>query len=120
MRISEVAAKSGLSIDTIRYYEKSGLCPPIARGRDGTRQFTAENAEWLALLSSLRDTGMPTKDMRHFAGLYQTGDATIPERKHLLLEHSRRLEARHETINRCKALLAHKLARYDRILGQSS
>lgn len=120
MRISEVALQSGLNIDTIRYYEKSGICPPIMRGPDGKRHFSAENAEWLTLLSSLRDTGMPTREMRHFAHLHQRGDETIPERKRLLLAHSERLEARHRTLENCRELLACKLTRYDEIMGDIS
>lgn len=120
MRISEISTLSGLSIDTIRYYEKLGICPPIARGANGKRSFSPENAEWLVLLASLRDTGMPTKEMRYFAKLYQSGDATVRERKSLLLAHAGRLEARQRTLEKCRALLDHKLARYDVILGESS
>lgn len=77
MRISEAASRSGLSIDTIRFYEKSGLLPSIGRGADGRRWFSSENVEWLVLLSSLRDTGMPMKTMQHFAELYRKGDTEL-------------------------------------------
>ncbi len=117
MRISEVAAMSGLTIDTIRFYEKSGLCPAIDRDAGGKREFSSEDADWLCLLSSLRETGMPTGEMRHFAEMYQVGDATIPERKQLLLEHSDRLKDRRADLDQCEQLLAFKLARYDKILG---
>ena len=80
MRISEASALSGLSADTIRYYEKSGLVPAINRGADGLRRFSAENVEWLTLLFWLRKTGMPMKEMQCFAELYRLGEATIPGR----------------------------------------
>lgn len=77
MRISEAASTSRLSIDTIRYYEKLGLVPKIGRGSDGRRDFSAENVERLALLSSLRETGMAMERMRYFAQLYQRGNETL-------------------------------------------
>ncbi len=115
MRISEAASRSGLSIDTIRYYEKSGLVPAINRGSDGVRQFSLENVEWLTLLASLRETGMPMKKMQHFAGLYKRGDETISEREQVLLEHSSHLEDRRKALERCSDLLKYKLSRYAEI-----
>lgn len=118
MRISEVVALSGLTIATIRYYERSSLCPPIPRGPDGKREFTPENRDWLVLLASLRDTGMPTQKMRHFAQLYQQGDATIAARKQVLVDHATHLDARQTTLEACRTLLAHKLNRYDAVIGE--
>lgn len=116
MRIAEVAARCGLSIATIRYYERSGLCPPIPRGADGQRRFSERDADWFVLLSSLRDTGMPMDQMRAFAALYQQGDATVAGRKDMLRAHMHRLEARREALDACMGLLKHKLRRYDAIL----
>lgn len=116
MKISEVAERTGLSISTIRFYEKSGLCPIIARGSDGKRTFSINDTDWLVLLASLRATGMPVSKMRSFAGLYALGDETIPERKIALLAHRRSLEDRQAELDRCRAILDRKLQRYDEIL----
>lgn len=118
MRISDVAAASGLSIEAIRYYERSGLCPPIPRGSDGNRVFTTESRDWLILLASLRDTGMPTRQMRHFATLYRAGNATVPERRRILLDHDARLDERQKALEDCRRLLAFKLKRYDEISAE--
>ena len=120
MRISEAALKSGLSADTIRYYEKSGLMPAIDRGSDGLRRFSPENVEWLTLLYWLRKTGMPMKEMSHFAELYQQGNQTIPERKAVLLRHSDRLKARQRELDKCAEILDYKLATYKGIEGKKS
>lgn len=120
MRISEVAAKCGLSIDTIRYYEKAGICPAIERGRDGKRVFSMENLNWLILLASLRETGMPTQRMKHFASLYQRGNATVGARKDMLRQHEDHLARQQARLHQCRALLARKIARYDEILGETS
>ena len=113
MRIAEAAAKSGLSIDTIRYYEKSDMLPEIQRGPDGRRCFSAENVEWLSLLSSLRDTGMSIKTMRRFAALYRAGDHTIPEHKAILVAHAESLKKRRGDLDRCEAFLADKISIYE-------
>ena len=117
MKISEAASRSGLSIDTIRFYERSGLLPPVARGPDGRRRFSPENVDWLTLLSSLRDTGMPMEKMRRFAELYRKGDDTIPLRRQMLIEHAVSLDHRRAALDRCAELLATKLQRYDEIEG---
>ncbi|MEP5732168.1 MAG: MerR family transcriptional regulator [Sulfitobacter sp.] len=120
MRISEIAAETGLSIDTIRYYEKAGICPPISRSADGRRLFSNENCEWLTLLASLRETGMPLKEMSEFGQLYQRGDATVAQRKAMLIAHGQRLERRRAALARCDALLQFKIGRYDEILGEQA
>lgn len=116
MKISEVAELTGLSVSTIRFYEKSGLCPFVQRGADGKRRFSKTDADWLALLASLRATGMPMSEMRTFADLYASGDATIPERKAALLAHRQSLKARQAELDRCRAILDRKLQRYDEIM----
>lgn len=117
MRISEAATRSGLKIDTIRYYEAEGLVPNVGRGPDGQRRFTHENVEWLTLLYWLRETGMPMKVMQQFAGLYAQGDETIPTRKDILLTHARLLIKRRDDLDRCEAILARKLEIYEEYLN---
>ncbi len=119
MRIAEVAERSGLTVSAIRYYEKSGLCPPISRGPDGKRQFNATDLDWLTLLSSLRETGMTLSDMRAFAALYRGGDETIPERKSALLKHRDSLAIRQVQLDRCHDILNRKLKKYQEIIGES-
>ncbi|MEM7724500.1 MAG: MerR family transcriptional regulator [Pseudomonadota bacterium] len=120
MKISEVSALSGLRISTIRYYEKSGLCPQIKRSADGRRAFSKTDADWLQLLASLRATGMPMADMRAFAALYAAGNKTIPERKTALLAHQERLDARQAELDQCRAILARKLQAYDAALEEKT
>lgn len=118
MKISEVSERTGLSISTIRFYEKSGLCPFIERGSDGKRIFSKTDCDWFALLASLRATGMPMKNMRAFAKLYALGDDTIPERKAALSAHKQSLEDRQVELDRCRAILKRKLQRYDEIMKE--
>ena len=116
MKISEVAEQTGLNISTIRFYEKSGLCPVIKRGSDGKREFSTTDTDWLILLASLRATGMPLSNMRDFASLYASGDETIPQRKAALQAHRRSLENRQSELDRCRTILDEKLQKYEEIL----
>ncbi|MEJ6403427.1 MerR family transcriptional regulator [Yoonia sp. 2307UL14-13] len=116
MRISEAASRSGLKVDTIRFYEAEGLIPNVTRGPDGQRRFSSENVDWLTLLYWLRKTGMPMKVMQRFAALYAQGDETIPDRKDILLDHSRLLAKRREALDRCEEILARKLKIYEKYL----
>lgn len=120
MRIAEASSISGLSIDTIRYYEKTGMLPSVARGHDGHRRFTAENVDWLTVLYWLRATGMTMKVMHRYATLVHAGDHTIPERKKILRDHGDKLNRRRADLDRCAELLAYKLDAYETVERRNS
>jgi len=71
-----VAALSGLSAHTLRYYEPIALLDPVARVHGGQRRYDADDLAWLAFLQRLRPTGMPIRDMHRFAELRRRGEAT--------------------------------------------
>ena len=83
--IQQVAELTGLSIDTLRYYERIGLLEKVGRAPSGHRRYRQRDIDWIGLLINLRETGMPLSEMLHFAQLRRQGDATAPERL-LLLE----------------------------------
>lgn len=112
MLIKEASVKSGLSIDTIRYYEKEGMLPEIARNSSKVRVFTAANIEWLTILYWLRKTGMSMKAMKRYAIIVHEGGHTIPERMDILQEHQKLVEERRKDLNACADILAHKIHSY--------
>ena len=75
MKIKEAAEESGLSEDTIRFYEKSGMLPRTKRDKRGWRDFDPNALEWLKDLERLRSTGMPLQDVKQFAVLVHTKEA---------------------------------------------
>lgn len=85
--IAEVAERTGLSRDTLRYYEKAGLIEAVDRSSGGQRRFAAADLDWLAFLLRLRATGMSIADMHRFAEFRKQGDASIAERLGLLSNH---------------------------------
>lgn len=84
---SDAAARTGFSLDTLRYYERIGLLAPVARTAGGRRRFTETDIRWLLLLRCLRQTGMPIAQIARFAELTRAGEHTIPDRITLLEEH---------------------------------
>ncbi|WP_172292687.1 MerR family transcriptional regulator [Pseudoruegeria sp. HB172150] len=112
MKISKAAKACGLSADTIRFYEKSGMLPDIPRGPDGHRDISAKDIDWLTLLYWLRETGMPLKQMKRFTALAKAGDAGVAERRQILRDHSAELGRRRALLDRCEEVLAIKIASY--------
>ncbi|MFC4375765.1 MerR family transcriptional regulator [Nocardia halotolerans] len=78
--IGEVAERSGLSRDTLRWYERIGLMGYIGRDHTGNRRFCDRDLDWLALIGRLRLTGMPVADMVRYAELVRAGEQTYPDR----------------------------------------
>jgi DNA-binding transcriptional MerR regulator len=117
VNISEASKASGLSIDTIRFYEKAGMLPAAPRDRRGWRVFNADAVEWLRNLERLRATGMPLANVRRFAVLVHAGDAAAvsgtAERLTILRRHQLRLADRQNELDACKTYLAHKISVYE-------
>jgi DNA-binding transcriptional MerR regulator len=88
----EAVARTGFTLDTLRYYERIGLLDSVERDTGGRRVFTDDDLNWLGILRCLRDTGMPIARMLRYAELARGGDATFDERAELLEEHDREIE----------------------------
>ncbi|MEL6170093.1 MAG: MerR family transcriptional regulator [Pseudomonadota bacterium] len=122
MHIAEASETSGLSIDTIRFYEKSGMLPDLPRDDRGWRRFTPDTVGWLEVLANLRKTGMPLDDVRRFAASANGPDAmSVPamkERLELLRTHAARLTLKQAELNRCTAYLNGKISNYAERLAE--
>ncbi len=93
MYISEISERSGLSIHTLRYYEKEGLLTNISRNESGRRVYSEVDLVWLAWIQRLKSTGMSLEDIKRFSDLRSKGDSSIPDRKNMLIEHSKKLKS---------------------------
>ncbi|MDX8353269.1 MerR family transcriptional regulator [Cognatiyoonia sp. IB215182] len=116
MRINEASARSGLTQDTIRFYEKSGMLAPIRRDARGWRVFNADDVNWLTTLERLRATGMPLDDVKRFALSAHASNREAPEerakRLALLEKHAITLAHRQAELEACKHFLDHKINIY--------
>ena len=113
LRIGEVAQRTGLSIDTLRFYEREGLFASPVQRVSGRRVYSEEQVEWLALCAVLRTSGMPLRAIRDYAQLMARGDDTEPERLELLREHQDRVAGQMRDLSRCLDLIGHKVGMYE-------
>ena len=114
--IQEFAALTGLSADTLRYYEKEGLLAPA---RDGDRIYSERDAAWLAFILRLKETNMPLAQIKAFARLRAEGEATLAARYALLLAHQQALATQLARLVDHQAHLAEKLRHYEALLRSS-
>lgn len=116
MRINEAAARSGLTQDTIRFYEKSGMLAPIRRDTRGWRVFSSDDVNWLTTLERLRATGMPLDEVKRFAVSAHAPDCDAPDQRAirlgLLQRHAVTLAHREAELKACKHFLDHKINMY--------
>ena len=90
--IEQAAERMGLTKHTLRYYEREGLLPPVAKGVNGHRRYSEEDLGWLKFLQLLRATGMPIREMKDFMALTWAGNHTIPDRVEVLTRYRAELE----------------------------
>jgi DNA-binding transcriptional MerR regulator len=86
--IAQAAEASALTPDTLRYYERDGLMlRPVGRSATGHRRYTDGDLRWIQLLTCLRGTGMPIREVRRYAELVRDGDGNEQARLDLLRAH---------------------------------
>ena len=117
MGIGRAAERTGLSVHTLRFYEKEGLLPwPVRRDPAGRRAYGATDLEWFAVCSSLRASGMPLPRIRRYAELVRAGEGTEAERLELLRGHRDDVRARIAELEGALSLIEYKVGFYaDRI-----
>jgi DNA-binding transcriptional MerR regulator len=118
LTIQQVAQQTGLSIDTLRYYERIGLLEPVGRAQNGHRRYTQHDLSWIDLLMRLRDTGMPRAQMVRFAELRRQGSATLTERRLMLEQHQHSLQQHMQELEQHLATLQHKITRLKELEAQ--
>jgi DNA-binding transcriptional MerR regulator len=111
--IAEAAHRSGLSIDTLRYYERIQLIEPPARDSGGRRAYSDEDLAWLEFLTKLRTTGMPIRMMREYAKLRHQGVTSAGRRKQILVEQRTEVLGRIAELNSCLEVLNYKISNYE-------
>lgn len=90
--IKKVSEMTGLSIPTIRYYDKEGLLPDLQRKESGYRIFSDQDLEAIDLIECFKESGLTIREIRHFMSLVRQGDVTLDERLAIYQMHIARLE----------------------------
>ncbi|MDV2476279.1 MerR family transcriptional regulator [Rhodococcus zopfii] len=111
--IAAAADRLGLSIETLRYYERDGLLlRPVPRSGSGHRRYQDHDLSWIELVTRLRATGMPIRDVRRYADLVRAGDGNETERVALLQAHRLEVLRQLAEVTAHLGAIDHKLAIY--------
>jgi DNA-binding transcriptional MerR regulator len=113
LTIRECAVATGVTPDTLRYYEKIGLLARVPRERNGHRRFGDDEVRWITFLRRLHATGMPIRHMQQYARLLRRGDETMAERGALLERHREELRARVEPLTENLRMIEKKIRHYE-------
>ncbi|BAJ27143.1 MULTISPECIES: MerR family transcriptional regulator [Kitasatospora] len=112
--IGQVAARTGLSVHALRFYEREGiLADPVRRASGGRRRYTEGDVEWLRLCTILRASGMPIPEIRRYTELARAGAGTEPGRLALLRAHEQRVLDQIAELRRSLDIVRHKVAVYE-------
>lgn len=114
MTIKEVSEKFGISQDTLRYYERAGLIPPVTRTSSGNRDYQESDLGWVENAVCMRNAGVPIEALIEYVKLYQMGDTTFEARRQLLQEQYDALQEQKEQIEATMKRLAYKVSRYEK------
>ena len=113
LTIKEVSEQYGIPSDTLRYYERVGVIPPVTRTAGGIRDFSKEDIAWVETAKCMRGAGLPIEALIEYVRLFFEGDGTfqarldlLSEQRDLLLERKKQLEVTLERLN-------YKISRYE-------
>ena len=116
MTIAQVSRRCGVSADTLRYYERMGLLPSIARTPGGIRDYSEDDCSWVDYIKCMRTAGVSVETLAEYVALYRQGDETIVARKQLLLRQRDEIAARIEALTDTLCRLDRKLDGYEHML----
>jgi DNA-binding transcriptional MerR regulator len=113
MKIAEVSGRFGISLDTLRYYERIGLIPPVHRNESGIRDYNELDTRRVEFIKCMRSAGLPIEVLIEYIALVQKGEKTIESRKDILIEQRELLVARMEEMQKTLDILDRKIEVYE-------
>jgi len=113
MTIAEVSRACSIPVDTLRYYERIGLLPPVNCSKSGFRDYTESDRQWVSFIKCMRAAGIPVEALIDYVALFQQGDTTREARRQLLVEQREALRGRVEELQKTLDYLTEKIRRYD-------
>lgn len=113
MTIKQVCQRYGLTQDTLRYYEKIGVIPPVHRSASGVRDYDEHDLGWVENAVCLRNAGVPVESIAEYVKLYQAGDETFAARRDLLSHVLADLTEQRSQLDAAIQKLTYKVSRYE-------
>lgn len=114
--IGQVSDQTGLSIYTLRYYEKEGIIPYVNRNDSGIRMYETEDVELLKFVCCLRTTGMAVSDIKEFVRLIIEGNETIDQRIVMLEKQNEHLKSQVDQLVSYQDMINQKISFYSDML----
>jgi Predicted transcriptional regulators len=111
--IKQVAEKMGVTVPTLRYYDKEGLLPFVDKKPNGTRVFKDADFEVLNIITCMKNSGMPIKNIKKFMDLCGEGDSTLKERLEIFLERKEVVQKQMEELNKVMETINYKIWYYE-------
>ena len=113
LSIAEAARRTGVSVHTLRYYERAGLVvTAVDRTAGGRRRYHQLDLDWIVICTRLRATGMPIKEIRRYAQLVSAGHGNEKERLALMEAHRDNVTAQLAEVQEHLKLIDHKIDVY--------
>ena len=112
MTIAEVCRKYDISADTLRYYERIGLIPPVPRTKSGIRNYDEESCGWIELMICMRKAGVQIEALIEYVTLFKEGDKTLKARETILIEQRDKQLEKMKEIQASLDRLNHKIELY--------
>ncbi len=116
MKIAEVSERYGVSSDTLRYYERIGLIPPVTRSESGIRDYHDIDLQRVEFIRCMRSAGLPIEVLIEYVALVRQGDKTIPARKEILITQRDQLLSHMHEMQKTVDLLNYKIEVYENAL----
>jgi DNA-binding transcriptional MerR regulator len=116
MTIGDVGRQYGLSIDTLRYYERIGLIPPVRRGKGGVRDYSEDDLRKVEFIKHLRHAGVSIEVLIEYVRLVQMGDETVATREKILQAERDRLAEKVAELQKTLDILDYKVKNYRNII----
>ena len=118
--IGQVAAKTGLTVHTLRYYEKEGLLPFVRKSSSGLRMCSDDDLGWLSLIECLKETGMSLKGIRQYIDWFREGDSTLPQRLEMFKQQQNKVLMQIEQFKKYLQKIDYKVKLYEEAVKQGS
>lgn len=116
MTIAEVSKKYELSADTLRYYERIGLIPPVQKNSSGNRDYSENDCNWVSFIKCMRKAGLSIEALIEYVSLFRQGDTTLAARKDLLCDQRELLKERLQDMQTTLEYLNAKIEHYDDLM----
>ena len=117
MTIGEVSEKYAMTADTLRYYERIGLIPPVPRKKNGIRDYDETACNWVSFVKCMRSAGVQIEALIEYVALMQAGTG-IERRKNILIEQRARLQKQAEHLRTTIERLDYKIEHYEELFNK--